>query len=171
MTPNIQLKNGLCFLAFTLLMSCILAVHTVSANIGAYQIADVSWTDDDDGFSLRISGNSHPTYTMYELFAPQRIVLDIAGGEIAPSLSFPFQVSQGPVSMVNGQIIKGQEPSVARIEIVMNEEFSYTVAKEGSDVVVHFAEKSEATVPSGAIDDNQVIITDIQVDEIGRAHV
>lgn len=166
MTPNIQSRNGLWLLVITLLLSCLLLAHNVSANIGAYQIADVSWADDEGGFSVRISGNTEPTYTMYELFAPQRIVLDIAGGEIAPSLSFPVQISQGPVSKVTGKMVKGQNPTVARIEIVLNDEFSYSVVKDGSDVVVHFTDKDEISAIPVTMAENQAIITDIQVDAV-----
>ncbi len=89
MTPNIQFKKGLC-LAIALLVSFFVSVHSPSANIGEYRVSDISWAEDGGHFSVRISGTSGPTYTMYELFAPQRIVIDIAGGVIAPSLALPL---------------------------------------------------------------------------------
>ncbi len=165
MTPNIQIKKGLC-LASTLLLSFLLFAHNLSANIGTYQVSDISWADDGDGFSVRVTGSSEPTYTMYELFAPQRIVIDIAGGQIAPSLVFPLQVSQGPVGMITGKMIEGQNPAVARIEILLDEEFAYSVVVDGADLVVRFSANNEVLDPPVNMADNQVTITDIQVDAV-----
>lgn len=165
MTPSIQIKKGLC-LALALVLCCLFSAHNLSANIGAYQVSDISWVDDEGSFSVRISGSSEPTYTMYELFAPQRIVLDIAGGDISPSLAFPLLVSQGPVGRITGKVITGQNPDVARIEIILDEEFSYSVVKDGSDVVVRFSASNATSGLPVDMADNKVTITDIQVDAV-----
>ncbi len=165
MTPSIQIKKGLC-LALALVLCCLFSAHNLSANIGAYQVSDISWADDEGSFSVRISGTSEPTYTMYELFAPQRIVLDIAGGDILPSLAFPLQVSQGPVGRITGKVLTGQNPAVARIELILDEEFSYSVVKDGTDVVVRFSASNEASALPVDMADNKVTITDIQVDAV-----
>lgn len=165
MTPNILIRKGLC-LTITLLMGFFVSAQNISANIGEYQVSDISWADDDGSFSVRISGTSGPTYTMYELFAPQRIVLDIAGGNIAPSLALPLQVSQGPVGRITGKMIEGQDPAVARIEIILEEEFAYSVTKEGSDIVVQFSANNGALGLPAGMADNQAMITDIQVDAV-----
>ncbi len=165
MTPSIQIKKGLC-LALALVLCCLFSAHNISASIGAYQVSDISWADDEGSFSVRISGTSEPTYTMYELFAPQRIVLDIAGGDILPSLAFPLQVSQGPVGRITGKVLTGQNPAVARIELILDEEFSYSVVKDGTDVVVRFSASNEASELPLDMADNKVTITDIQVDAV-----
>ncbi|MBU0682250.1 MAG: AMIN domain-containing protein [Proteobacteria bacterium] len=165
MTPNIKIIKVF-YLAFTHLLTLLFLVQIVSANVSGYQVADVSWAANGGEFSVRISGTSDPTYTMYELFAPQRIVFDIVDGDIAPSLAFPLKVSQGPVGMINGKMIEGQNPPVARIEIILDEEFAYSVVKDGSDLLVLFSannEESELLVP---MVNNQVTITDIQIDAV-----
>lgn len=162
MTPNIRIK-GL-FLAVSFMVSCFLSVSHVSANIGEYQVSDISWSDVEGALSVRITGTSEPIYTMYELFAPRRIVLDMAGGDIGPALLFPLQVSTSPVNRITGKVIEGQDSAVARIEILLDEEFSYAVVKEGNDLVVRFAKSSEIVDMAAPMADNQVTITDIQID-------
>ncbi|MDA3785384.1 MAG: AMIN domain-containing protein [Deltaproteobacteria bacterium] len=162
MTPNIRIK-GL-FLAVSFMVSCFLSVSHVSANIGEYQVSDISWSDVEGALSVRITGTSEPIYTMYELFAPRRIVLDMADGDIGPALLFPLQVSTSPVNRITGKVIEGQDSAVARIEILLDEEFSYAVVKEGNDLVVRFAKSSEVVDMAAPMADNQVTITDIQID-------
>ncbi len=164
MTPNIQFKKGLC-LAFAIVLIVFIAPLSITAKVDAYQIVDVSWAETRDVFSVRIAGSSEPNYTMYELFAPQRIVLDIAAGSISPSLVFPFEVSKGPIGMITGRIIEGQNSTIARVEIMLNEELSYFVEKESSDLVVIFSEDSASPErPLELVEKNHVTITDIQVD-------
>lgn len=166
MTPNIQLRKSIC-LASALLWSLLLTAQVVTASIGDYQVSNISWAADGAGVSVRITGTSDPTYTMYELVAPQRIVLDIVGGDIAPSLAFPLQVSQGPVATIVGKMVAGQEPAVARIEIMLEEEFGYSVVKDGDDLVVRFTADTAATVAAPVTaGGNQVTITDIQIDAV-----
>jgi type IV pilus assembly protein PilQ len=165
MTPNIKIIKGF-YRAFTHLLILLFSAQIVSASVSEYQVADVSWAANGVDFSVRISGTSEPTYTMYELFAPQRIVLDIVGGDIAPSLAFPLKVSQGPVGMINGTMIEGQNPPVARIEIILDEEFAYSVVKDGSDLVVLFSANNEESDLPVSMVNNQVTITDIQIDAV-----
>ncbi|MGB3649453.1 MAG: hypothetical protein WA992_13085, partial [Desulfobulbales bacterium] len=47
---------------------------------GPYQITGIKTSKSDDGIILRVIGSAPPTFTMYELFEPQRIILDIADG-------------------------------------------------------------------------------------------
>jgi hypothetical protein len=50
-----------------------------------YQITGIKTSKSDDGIILRVIGSAPPTFTMYELFEPQRIILDIADGSLSSS--------------------------------------------------------------------------------------
>ncbi len=63
-------------------------------------------------------------------------------------------------------MLEGQNPAVARIEIGLDEEFAYSVVKDGSDIVVRFLAREEVLELPLNMADNQVIITDIQVDAV-----
>lgn len=163
MTPNIQMKKSLCLVGAFLLIT-FLSAHSLSASIGEYQVSDISWGEEQGSFAVRISGSSEPTYTMYELVGPQRIVLDIAGGAIAPDINLPLQILNGPVRLIKGEVVRDQEPRVVRLEILLDEKFVYSLEQEASDIVLHFAAADTAVAPLAGAVDNRVKVTDIQVE-------
>ena len=144
------------------LLFFLVGVFTASGAVAEYNISEISWDDGQDGsFTLRIKGDSEPTYTMYEMFGPQRIVLDIAEGDFSSEMDWPLDIASGPVGMVKG----GKDGSgPARLEIFLAEDRNYTINTDGSNVLVQF--EKIADVKGGEIGKaaNVVSITDIQVD-------
>jgi len=102
----------------------------------AYLIADIQGSQTDDGFELRVRGSGPPTFTMYELYEPTRIVLDIAGGDFAESLDLPRTFPAGPVEAVRGEVLVEQQPTVGRLEVVLTREQSYEVNRQDKDIVI-----------------------------------
>jgi type IV pilus assembly protein PilQ len=82
---------------------------------GPYQITGIQTSKSDDGVVIRVAGTAPPTYTMYELFEPQRVILDIADGSFADSLKFPLVPEAGPVTQIKGQMVDDKEPLIARL--------------------------------------------------------
>ncbi len=109
----------------------------------AYTISSVQWEQTPEEFILRIHGGAIPTYTMYELFDPLRVVIDIADAAIAEGVKLPLDLPHGPVSLVNGKILEDKKPTIARFEIFLNEDNGYKVEREANDLVVRFAKIEE----------------------------
>jgi type IV pilus assembly protein PilQ len=104
-----------------------------------YQINALEWAETSDYFILAIKGGTPPTYTMYELFNPARLIIDIAEASIAPSLDMSKNLPQGPVTQIKGQVLEDKEPFIARIELFVNDESSYLVDRQDNDIIVKFA--------------------------------
>ncbi|NTV12429.1 MAG: AMIN domain-containing protein [Desulfobulbaceae bacterium] len=104
----------------------------------AYRIRSVNWEQSEEEYILRIKGGSTPTYTIYELFEPLRVIIDIADASLDPSVSLPIELPQSPVSLVNGKIIADKKPSFARIELFLREDHTYTVDRADNDILVKF---------------------------------
>lgn len=104
----------------------------------SYRITAVNWEQSPEEYSLRIKGGSAPTYTMYELFEPLRVIIDIADASLESSVTLPVEVPKGPVSRVSGKVLTDKKPSIARIELFLNEEHDYTVDRTNNDIVVRF---------------------------------
>jgi type IV pilus assembly protein PilQ len=115
---------------------------------GPYEITGIKTTRSDDGIMVRISGSSTPTYTMYELFEPQRVVLDIADGSFAASLDFPVVPGAGPVKQIEGKLLDDKDPLVARLEMHTAGEASYSVKRDSNDIVISFKESGAMMAPS-----------------------
>ncbi|MBI5556926.1 MAG: hypothetical protein HY885_04760 [Deltaproteobacteria bacterium] len=101
-----------------------------------YQISDIKWQQKDGAWLYQIKGDIVPAYTMYELFSPHRVVVDIANGVIAGSAHFPVDVKQGPVSVIKGEVHADQNPPIARIELLLSVDRAYSVTGSGNDILV-----------------------------------
>lgn len=138
-----------------------------SASQDSYRIGALEWAQTADDLVLTIKGDTPPTYTMYELFNPFRVVIDIADGEIDPSVDMSLQTPKGPVSKMKGQILGDKEPSVARIEFFMGEDSSYTVDRLENNIIVTFAHPVVSSVEEQQPQDSAASVPpESQADEI-----
>ena len=138
------------FLAASIISAMIVAVSASATTSGdpskkpkethspSYHINSVSWDQTNDDYVLKIKGGSTPTYTMYELFEPLRVVVDIADATIDPSVTLPVGLPQSPVSIVNGKTITDKEPSITRIELLLRNDHNYSVERVENDIIVKF---------------------------------
>jgi type IV pilus assembly protein PilQ len=78
---------------------------------------------------------------MYELFEPQRVILDIADGSFVEALKFPMEPGAGPVTQIKGQILDDKKPLVARLEMFTAGDAGYTVERDNNDIVISFKQK------------------------------
>lgn len=91
-----------------------------------------------DAFLVTIRSDARPTYTMYELFNPLRVVVDIADATLTKSAGLPLQIHKGPVAMITGRILEKQKPLITRIEIKLAKDRAYKVERDGNDIKVKF---------------------------------
>jgi type IV pilus assembly protein PilQ len=117
---------------------------------GPYQITGITTSKSEDGITLRVTGSGPPTFTMYELFEPERVILDIADGSFNESLKFPMQLDEGPVTQIKGKILDDKKPLVARLEMITAGDAGYTVERDENDILISFTQK-EAGMEAPAI--------------------
>lgn len=121
---------------------------------GPYEITGIQTTGSDDGLTLRVSGSTTPTYTIYQLFEPQRVVLDIADGSFAASLKLPMTPDQGPVTQINGHVLDDKKPPIARLEMETEGETTYNAKRDANDIIISFRQKgavADASEPAAEI--------------------
>jgi type IV pilus assembly protein PilQ len=109
---------------------------------GPYRITEIKTSQSADGTILRVSGSTPPTFTMYELFEPQRVILDIADGSFADSLNMPMKPAGGPITQINGKVLDDKEPVIARLEMLTAGEAAYTVERDVNDILISFKKES-----------------------------
>jgi type IV pilus assembly protein PilQ len=107
----------------------------------------LEWAETADDFVLAIKGETPPTYTMYELFNPFRVIIDIANASINPSLDLSQDIPKGPVSQITGKVLEDKGPIIARIEFFVDENSSYTIDRQGNDIIVKFAKPASGQPP------------------------
>lgn len=142
MTPLITrlkcISAGLMIFCF-LLSGTVFAQKTASQTTATYTISGITLAQTADGLQLVVQGRTPPTYTMYELFDPLRIVLDIADARFVDSAVIPANLPQGPIQEIRNISLTAQEPAVARLEIYLSDDPAYTIERKGNNIVVSFA--------------------------------
>jgi type IV pilus assembly protein PilQ len=142
MTPLITRLKGI---SAGLMIFCFLvtgttfAQQTASQAKATYAISSITLEQTADGLQLVVQGATPPTYTMYELFDPLRIVLDIADARLLDSTAIPVNLPQGPVQDIKNIALTDQEPAIARLEIYLSDDPAYTIERKGNNIVVSFA--------------------------------
>ncbi len=129
------------FLVLTFFSIC-QATEKSSAATAAYRISEVKMEQTADDFLLKILGNAPPTYTMYELFDPLRIIIDVADAALSTSAVMPMDLPMGPVQQVKSKVLADQEPPITRIEILLSGDHGYTVERQEKNIVIAFAKES-----------------------------
>lgn len=122
----------------------VLLLSTVSVSLASssYQVSAVDFSQNETGVQLVVKGGTPPTYTIYELFDPQRVILDIADATFASGLTLPISVNKGPLGQITGRVIDDKEPSIAKLEIFLAEDAAYTVDRKGNDILINFAKNA-----------------------------
>ncbi|MBU1405792.1 MAG: AMIN domain-containing protein, partial [Proteobacteria bacterium] len=142
MTPVITrlkcISAGLMIFCF-LVTGTTFAQKSGSQTKAAYTISGITLDQTADGLQLVVHGGTPPTYTMYELFDPLRIVLDIADARLLDSTAIPVNLPQGPVQEIKNIALTDQDPAIARLEIYLSDDPAYTIERKGNNIVVSFA--------------------------------
>jgi type IV pilus assembly protein PilQ len=121
-----------------------MAAQHAFATPGQYQVTGIKTDNAADGVMLRVTGSAPPTFTMYELFEPQRVILDIADGSFVQAIKFPVVPDSGPVTQIKGSVLDDKKPLIARLEMLTDGDTSYTVQRDANDIVIHFKQKGAA---------------------------
>ncbi|MBI4509726.1 MAG: type IV pilus secretin PilQ [Deltaproteobacteria bacterium] len=105
--------------------------------------------------TVAIRGSTTPTFTVYKLDKPERVVIDVANAQVAPrvpGLEAPLHVNSWSVSQVALQELGEEDSAVARLMVGFARPASYRVKAEGSDVVVTVTAREPRPEPTSDAD-------------------
>lgn len=94
---------------------------------------------------IRIETSAEPTFTVFRLSDPMRVVVDVSGGDVS-SLSSPMIVDDGVVSSVAARQFDANGFLIGRLTLGFASDVAYDVKAEGRAVVVRTA-PSTAQLP------------------------
>jgi type IV pilus assembly protein PilQ len=98
-------------------------------------IQSVNVADRGEGVELQIQGNSAPSYTVFRLQDPPRLVIDLAGADVS-AVSEPIAVNRGGVLGVTTTQYRDARSAVARVVVGVEQDVHYEVAQRGDAVVL-----------------------------------
>ncbi len=86
---------------------------------------------------LSISGSTEPTYTIYELFKPSRIVVDIAESELETNKSFALPADSK--IQLKTESIQNGNPPVTRFEFALPHSYAFTTKQDKNNIIISIA--------------------------------
>lgn len=114
-------------------------------------ISTVTAQENGNNLVLQIQGSTAPTYTIYELFKPSRIVVDVADAVVKnpDDLSLPSNIDIGLAT----KYINDVTPSLTRFEFTLPQSYSFTTSQKESNITIvieGFAGNAQAGVQEKA---------------------
>ena len=117
---------------------CVLATPATAVEAprppAANVIQSIGVSDAAGGVELEIRGTRAPSYTVFKLQDPPRLVVDLAGADVSRLAAVP--VGRGGVREVTTAQYQDERSSVGRIIIALDGAPRYEVTPRGQAVVV-----------------------------------
>ena len=117
----------------TLIGALAVASPARAADANAIQAIDVA--EQGGAVELAIRGSRAPSYTVFKLQDPPRLVIDLAGADVT-AVASPVQVGKGGVIAVSTAQYKDERSTVGRVIVALDGARRYEVLERGESVVV-----------------------------------
>jgi type IV pilus assembly protein PilQ len=104
--------------------------------ISPERVEKVEISDLKNACRVSIAATKIPTYTVYKLSKPDRIIVDIPGLIVDPKISFPAQQHNSIISGIKGNTIDKNSSSNAHIEILLNQPAAYAASRQGESLCI-----------------------------------
>ena len=147
-----------CFLSLTLSWP---AVAAETADTEKNIITAIQTNQTTDGLQIHLTGTTAPNYTVYELFKPARIVIDVADSQLKPGLS-PNVPKESGISLTT-EVIKDSKPPLTRFTLTLPESRQFSVVDKGNDIVLTLVNGKKDTAVKKAAAKESITIRDIKV--------
>ena len=98
-------------------------------------IGGMSVTEQDAGTLIRIRGSATPTFSVYKLTSPLRLLIDVSNSQLSGDPQ-TTKVNNGVISQVALLEFSDSVQSISRVIVGFDEAAHYDVRTEGNDVVV-----------------------------------
>jgi len=115
----------------------LLLTHSVqAAETGVYSIQNIEADVQDNSLLMVLKGDSPPAYTMYELFSPARLVVDIADANLNESIDLAEIIPANDFTTVTITTLKDKSPSITRFEMTLADSHTYKVDRVENDLTI-----------------------------------
>jgi type IV pilus assembly protein PilQ len=117
---------------------CMATENSVEQNI----ITAVNSVQDNKTLNITLEGTTTPTYTVYELFKPARIVVDIADSTIADNASLALP-EESQVTLTTSTIAD-TTPPLTRFTFTLKESRQFSVVQKDNNIVISLTISQQA---------------------------
>ncbi|PIE59954.1 MAG: hypothetical protein CSA32_01425 [Desulfobulbus propionicus] len=146
------MQRNLCRTLLALLVFCELLYGSAALGDSLNEVLSVS---SQDGSEIRITSTMQPTYTAYELFSPQRVVVDIAQAKLAQDFSPVFTADTG--LSVRAEELTDTDPPVVRLEFTLAGESTFKDSLQERDIIIALEQKQKQNLDSKTASAEKVV--------------
>ena len=150
------------------LLVCVLSLAFTTSGVAAdaakaqtNTITSIQASETDNGLQLKLSGTTAPNYTVYELFKPARIVIDVADSKIKAGI-IPKLPADADIKLAT-QTITDSTPPLTRFTITLPESRQFSVVDKGKDIILNIAKSEEKPKSTAIPAKTAIIIKDIKI--------
>ncbi len=131
--------------ALALWAALVVTAPARAADGNAIRALDVA--ERDGAVEIAIQGSRPPSYTVFRLQDPPRLVVDLSGADVS-GIASPVAVGKGGVVSVSAAQFADERASVGRVTVALDASRSYEVVPRGDAVVVRvMGEGARASSP------------------------
>ena len=121
-----------------LLLAGVLVTASTARAAGSNAVQAIDVADRDGAVELAIRAARAPSYTVFKLQDPPRLVLDLAGADVSRVTS-PVAVGRGGVVSISTAQYQDERSAVGRVIVALDGPRRYEVTPRGDAVVVRLA--------------------------------
>jgi type IV pilus assembly protein PilQ len=128
----------------------VLAVSSAPRAAEPNAIQGIDVAERDGAVELSIRGTRAPSYTVFKLQDPPRLVVDLSGADVS-AVASPIEVGKGGVRAVSTAQYKDDRSAVGRVVVALDGARRYEVVPRGEAVVVRVlgdGARAEAAAPT-----------------------
>lgn len=114
----------------------VIGIGGVAIGQDAATVSEIAYQQMGDRLEVRIKGDANMPYTSYELFNPDRLVVDLANARLKSGVS--ANLPQHAQVKLQTREISDPQFKILRMEFLMQDSFPYTAKHDGDAVVVNF---------------------------------
>ena len=133
------------------------AVQAETEKSGIYTINSIQADLQDNAMIMILEGDNVPAYTMYELFNPARIVLDIAEAKLAAAVNTSAVLPANDFATLKVSTLTDQNPAITRFEITLADSHGYKIDRLENNLSIQLFPKSDT--PGKAVQEAAPSIT------------
>ncbi|HID70860.1 MAG TPA: AMIN domain-containing protein, partial [Desulfobacterales bacterium] len=151
------------FCSLFLMLTCNVQATEKQENKGTYSIQSIATDLQGNSLVMLVKGDSAPAYTMYELFSPARLVLDIAEADLAQSIDVEKILPQNSFATLKITTLNDKKPKITRFEITLAETHTYKVNRLENNLSVRLFPREQTTAASPVASGTMLALHDLVV--------
>jgi len=136
------------FCSLFLMLACNVHATEKQDSKKTYSIQSIEANLQGNSIVMLVKGDNVPAYTMYELFSPARLVIDIAEADLAQAIDVEKILPENSFATLKITTLNDKKPKITRFEITLAETHTYKVNRLENNLSVRLFPRKQNSIAS-----------------------